>query len=98
MEEVKVKTVEQSDIPAYTVKDLARIFPQIPHYLWVLVVNLLQGSVKKENIEVLLTLVPEEGGDLSRALMAWNWDSHAPHTDDAVLALVEELLEEYRDG
>jgi hypothetical protein len=36
-----------------------------------------------------------EDPDLIKALVAWNWDSHPPHTDDAILVLVEELLEEY---
>jgi hypothetical protein len=88
----------------FSVKELAEIFEGIPVGLGHLCGLLLSAqldyisyflwsvSYGRINYEQFMST------DLFKALSNWNWDSHPPHTDDAILVLVEELLEKYRDA
>jgi hypothetical protein len=90
----------------YSVKELAEIFERMPadHLFFTKLGIGLEVFKPDEPVDMAIIgatrarMGTTEDPDLIKALVAWNWDSHPPHTDDAILVLVEELLEEYRDA
>jgi hypothetical protein len=79
------------------VDTLAKIPPALRSTVVLTIAPLDEGG--REALITTLQLLKQsslfQDVDLIKALSAWDWNSHAPHTDNAILALVEELLEEY---
>jgi hypothetical protein len=77
----------------YSVKELAEIFEKMPadHLFFTKLGIGLEVFKPDEPVDMAIIgatrarMGTTEDPDLIKALVAWNWDSHPPHTDDAIL-------------
>lgn len=89
------------DEKKFSVKELQRAVDKMPieeRYYVSIGLGLRRRSADSPfdfSVESTVLHNPEHFSDLAKAILNWNWSSHSPHTDDAILVLVEELLEQY---
>ena len=72
----------------YTVKELVEVISELPALENSVVCDLLSGCVSSYT----KSLAEDCDGDLFKAIANWNTDFQA-HKDDAILTLLDELLE-----
>lgn len=77
----------------YTVKEIVEAISTLHIREKVVVCDLLAGYVIDWTIAMAAEAAEDGGSDLMRAIANWNLDFPA-HKDDAILALLEELLED----
>ena len=80
----------------FTVKEFAELISGLNPMEVVVVCDVLSGQVTnatKMHIGLAEVILKERLSDLSKAILNWNLDFPA-HKDDAILALLEELLED----
>ena len=88
----------QAGMITYTVEELVEIVSQLDPMEAVVACDVLSGQVTNRtimHIKLAEIILKNELSDLSKAILAWNTDFPA-HKDDAILALLEELLEDVK--
>ena len=79
----------------YTVKELVEAISGLHHIEATIACDILSGDVDQNTLGAIdVTVFPmSKQSDLYRAIANWNLDFPA-HKDDAILALLDELLED----